>query len=309
MKFVSGNRPRYVAEYWLLRFFQVFLTALPYRGALFIGWCAAIFTHYVMRYRVSESLRRIEEVFPGTYSAREKRRISWQSWKNFGFMVVDLFQLPKIDSRWIKDHVVDGEAFRETILRHTETGRGAVLAAGHMGAAEVASVVLQRFGVPIFLITGKQKNPLVDEVLTEMRRATGIPTVQRGSSLLRQVVGRLKKGGVLAFLADLRVSPTGTMVRFLGSEASVAPGMARFAKQTGVPIFPVVTRRVGWARHSFVLIEPIFPRDDLPKDEDCQRMTQEAFDIIDRSIRETPEQWFWFNKRWILDPPDIVETP
>jgi len=301
---VVGRRPRYVIEYWLLRFFQVFLTVLPYRGALVVGWCAAVFTHYVMRYRVTESLRRIEEVFPGTYSVREKRSISWQSWKNFAFMVVDLFQLPKIDSRWIEGHVVDGEAFRETILRHAETGRGAVLAAGHMGAAEVASVVLQRFDVPIFLIIGKQKNPLVDEVLCEMRRATGIPTVQRGSSLLRQVVGRLKKGGVLAFLADLRVSPTGTKVGFLGSEASVAPGMARFAKQTGVPVIPVITRRVGWTRHSFVLTDPIFPLDDLSKDEDCRRMTQEAFDVLDRAIRETPEQWFWFNKRWVLDPPE-----
>lgn len=306
---MAEHRPRYVFEYWLLRFFQVFLTVLPYRGALVVGWCAAVFTHYVMRYRVRESLIRIEEVFPGVYSGREKRRISWQSWKNFGFMVVDLFQLTKIDDRWIERHVVGREVMRKVMDDHMATGLGGVLAAGHMGAAEVASVVLQRFGVPIFLITGKQKNPLVDEVLTEMRRATGIPTVRRGSSLLRQVVGRLKKGGVLAFLADLRVSPNGTIVRFLGSNASVAPGMARFAKQTGVPIVPVVVRRVGWARHSFVLTEPIFPRDDLSKDEDCRRMTQEAFDVLDRAIRETPEQWFWFNKRWVLDPPDVVETP
>jgi len=300
---LARHRPRYVFEYWLLRFFQFFLTNLPYRAALSIGWGAALFSHFVMRYRVKESLRRIEEVFPGVYSPRERRRISWRSWKNFAFMVVDLFQLPKIDDRWISKHVVDHEAFRAAMDDHMATGKGAVLAAGHMGAAEVASVVLQRFDVPIFLITGKQKNPLVDEVLNEMRRATGIPTVQRGSTLLRQVVGRLKKGGVLAFLADLRVSPTGTMVRFLGAEASVAPGMARFAKQTGVPVIPAVTRRVGWARHSFVLTDPVYPRDDLSKSEDCQRMTQEAFDVLDRAIRETPEQWFWFNKRWILDPP------
>lgn len=286
-----------------MRFFQLLLTNLPYRIALFLGWCAALFSHYIMRYRVGESLRRIEEVFPGVYSPREKRHISWQSWKNFAFSVVDIFQLPKIDLRWIEKHVVEHESVRTLIQDHVETGLGGITAAGHMGAAEVASVVLQRFGAPIFLITGKQKNPLVDEALNEMRRATGIPAIQRGSTVLRQVVGRLKKGGILAFLADLRVSPTGTMVRFLGAEASVAPGLARFAKQTGVPIFPVVTRRVGWARHSIVFTDPIHPQKELSKDEDCKRMTQAAFDVIDQAIRETPEQWFWFNKRWILDPP------
>ena len=300
---MGGQRPRYVLEYWLLRFFQLFLGHLPYRAALSVGWAAAVLSHFVMRYRVAESVRRIEEVFPGRYSAREKRRISWLSWKNFAFSVIDIFQLPKVDIRWIEKHVIEHEEVRQIMQTHMETGLGGITAAGHMGAAEVASVVLQRFGVPVFMITGKQKNPLVDEALNDMRRATGIPGIQRGSKVLRQVVSRLKKGGVLAFLADLRVSPTGTMVRFLGAEASVAPGLARFAKQTGVPIFPVVTRRVGWTRHSIAFTEPIHPRPDMSKDEDCQRMTQATFDILDRAIRETPEQWFWFNKRWILDPP------
>ena len=301
---MADHPVRYNLEYFLLRFFQVVFGTLPYRGALFVGWCVAAFSHYVMRYRVAESIRRIEEVFPGRYSNAEKRRISWEAWKNFAFSVVDLFQLPRIDHRWIEKHVVDHEHLNAVMAEHVASGTGAVIAAAHMGTAEVASVVLQRLGVPIFLITGRQKNPKVDEAVNEMRRATGIPTVQRGSTLLRQVVGRLKEGGVLAFLADLRVSPKGTIVDFLGSQASVAPGMARFARQTDVPIFPIITRRVGWSRHRFVFSEPIWPRPDMNKEEDCQRMTQAAFDVLDKAIRETPAQWFWFNKRWILDPPE-----
>ena len=305
---MAGHPIRYAIEYRLFQVFKGVLSTLPYRGALFVGWCAAVFTHFVMRYRVAESIRRIEEVFPGRYSAAEKRRISWLSWNNFAFTVVDLFQLPRIDRRWIEKHVIEHEKLAEVMQAHLETGKGAVIAAAHMGAAEVASVVLQRLGVPIFLITGKQKNPRVDEALNKLRGATGIATVQRGSTLLRQVVTRLKKGQVLAFLADLRVSPTGTIVDFLGAQASVAPGMARFAKQTGVPIFPIVTRRVGWSRHHFVFSGPVFPDPDTPKAEDTDRMTQAAFDVIDEAIRETPEQWFWFNKRWILDPPHDRES-
>ena len=32
-------------------------------------------------------------------------------------------------------------------------------------------------------------------------------------------------------------------------------------------------------------------------------MTQEVFTIMEQAIREMPEQWFWYNKSWILDPP------
>jgi hypothetical protein len=35
-------------------------------------------------------------------------------------------------------------------------------------------------------------------------------------------------------------------------------------------------------------------------------MTQEVFTLIEREILDRPEQWFWYNKRWILDP---LETP
>jgi len=31
-------------------------------------------------------------------------------------------------------------------------------------------------------------------------------------------------------------------------------------------------------------------------------MTLAVMKIIDDAIRSNPGQWFWFNKRWILDP-------
>ena len=31
-------------------------------------------------------------------------------------------------------------------------------------------------------------------------------------------------------------------------------------------------------------------------------LTQQVIDIYDRAIRQEPEQYFWYNKRWVLDP-------
>jgi len=38
-------------------------------------------------------------------------------------------------------------------------------------------------------------------------------------------------------------------------------------------------------------------------------MTQAIFDIIEAAIRTDPSQWFWYNKRWILDPLIPEEPP
>jgi lauroyl/myristoyl acyltransferase len=31
-------------------------------------------------------------------------------------------------------------------------------------------------------------------------------------------------------------------------------------------------------------------------------MTQQVLTIVEEAIRADPGQWFWYNKRWILDP-------
>ncbi len=298
---MAPHRPRHVFEYFLLRLTILLTSRTHFRFALCVGWLLAWFSHYILRYRVDSAKERIREVFediPG----REVKRIAWLSWRDFVFNVVELYRLPLIDEKWIGRHVVNHEEVRGKLQEYCGTGRGAVVASLHMGASEAAGVVMQRLGVPVFMITGKQSNPLTDSHLNRLRGATGITTVQKGSSLLRSVIRRLKQGGVLTFLADLRVAPHGVVVRFLGSDASVAPGMALFARQAGVPIIPIVITRIGWAEHRMELHDAILPDPTADRREDQRRMTQKVFDIMTEAVREHPEQWFWYNKRWILEP-------
>lgn len=298
----------YAKEFATFRVFGWLMAALPYRVALALGWCGAFLAFYILRYRVGEACRRMDQAFPGRFTPRQARAVAWQAWKNFIFNSIDVFRLGTIDRAWIERHVVGYEPVAERILEHCRTGKGAILASPHMGASEVTSVVMQHFGVPIFLITGTVKNPHIAKQLEILRGQTGIPTVQVGSSMLKSVIRRLNNGEVLAFLADLRARFGGTIVRFFDHPTAAAPGMAKFAKQTNVPIFPIIIRREGWTRHHLTLEEPIFPDPDLNKQDDCIRITQEVFTIVEAAIRETPEQWFWFNKRWILDPPNYEKT-
>jgi len=295
-------------EYGFMTTLGFFLAHAPYRLALLAAWLLAWIAHRVFGYRKAAARSRIREVFPDL-SPRDVSRIAWRSWVNFIFNSVEMFRLHHVTDRWIEHHVIDPARPRDFMMDHCKTGVGAVVACPHMGAAELSAVVMQRFGFPVFMITGRQKNPLVDRRLNEMRATTRIPLIQKGSNLLRSVIRRLRQGEVLALLADLRVRKGGMMVEFLGKTASVAPGMALFAKQTRVPIIPAITTRVGWTRHRIVFMDPVWPDETLDRAEDQQRMTQIVFDHIDTAIRKEPEQWFWFNKNWILAPVPGQEKP
>ena len=119
---------------------------------------------------------------------------------------------------------------------------------------------------------------------------------------MKIVLQKLRDGKALAILPDVRMPVKSISVPFLGGEANLGKGMALFARHADVPIFPFIMTRQGWARHKIDAFAPIRPDKNLSKEEDIKRMTIAVIKIIDEAIHRAPEQWFWFNKRWVLDP-------
>jgi len=154
----------------------------------------------------------------------------------------------------------------------------------------------------VFSIAGKQRNPLFNDYINRLRERGGIKILIRGSSTPKAVLQELKSGKLLAILSDVRMPTDGLPIRFFGKTANIGPGMATFAYHAKVPIFPVITRREGWSRHWFRFGPPLHPDRTADKKSEILRLTQQVFDILESGIREAPEQWFWFNKRWIFEP-------
>ncbi|MBU0678774.1 MAG: hypothetical protein KJ626_11735 [Verrucomicrobia bacterium] len=292
-------RAKHVIEYGLLRLVADTVGFLPYHAALAVGWTVAWLAHYVARFRREIACERLREVL-GDLPAKQIRHIAWISWRNLCFNVIELMRMPRINRDWI-EKVSDTEGL-SVINDAIKDGRGAILGTMHMGNWDLAGVALHLFDIPIFFIARRQKNPLADEYLNRMRGVTGVETVLSDSSALKNVIRNLKKGKVLAILPDVRSRQESLSIRFFGKEANIAAGMAMFARQANVPVIPGYITRKGWGRHQWHVLDPIYPDLDLDKKEDWRRMTQQIMDMYDQIIRENPEQYFWYNKRWILDP-------
>lgn len=298
-------RPKHIIEYASVRALSLLVNALPYRGALLVGWFMAWTSFHVFRFRVRIVKQRIWNIFSeGSFgddrlSARKINHIAWLSWRNFAFTAVEVMRSDSMNAEWIKA-VCDCDHFMGVLLKHCEAKRGAILATPHMGSWELAGVACHLYGVPIFSIAGRQRNPLFDQYLNRQRARSGLPTVMRGSSLLKGVIKNLRSGKVLALLPDVRMPTKGLSIDFLGAKANIGSGMAMFARHARVPIFPCIITRIGWDRHQFRIYSPVWPDMNLDKNADAYRMTQEVFRVIEEAVRSEPEQWFWFNKRWVL---------
>ncbi|MCA1810142.1 MAG: lysophospholipid acyltransferase family protein [Kiritimatiellia bacterium] len=293
------HKPRYVLEYWCLRAVAILVGLLPYRCALALGWGLAAIGFCLVRFRVKIAKRRIREIFGPLPDARV-RRIAWLSWRNFVFSAMELLRIPAMRPGWL-DRVVEEQGIGK-ITEHLRSGRGAIIATVHMGSWEMAAMACLNYKIPLFSIAARQKNSLVDDYMNRLRAQTGFETVLREANVAKGIIRRIRAGKVLAILPDVRSRTEALSIRFLGGTANIAAGMGVIARQTGVPVFPCVITRKGWARHLYRVFDPVFPDDTLDKQSDALCITQSVFDVFDHCIRAEPEQWFWFNKRWLFDP-------
>lgn len=292
------HRLKHIVEYAALRGVGGLAGLLPYRLALGLAWLAAGLARLLGAAPLRRAEARIAQVFGASLSRREVNRIAWTAWRNFCFNVVEVMRVPFMTEHWIRKVINADQVGR--LLEVKGGARGAIVAVPHMGNWELAGTALVLLGVPLMAIARRQKNELTDAYLNRVREHHGLEAVLRNSSSMRGVIPKLEAGKVLALLPDLQAKKESVRVPFLGGEANIARGMAVFAREAGVPILPAYVVRVGWARHRWTGLEPVRPDPALEKEADVRRMTERVMAQLDRVIRENPEQYFWFNKRWVL---------
>ena len=292
--------PAHLREYRCIRAVCAVLNAMPYRVSLAFGWVVARLLFHLVRFRRTEAERRIATVFPER-SKREVSGIAWLSLRNMIFNAVELARAKRHGKAFLEAHFEAGEGW-EGLSATAAAGQGMILATCHMGNWEMASAYCQTHGVPVFSIAAQQKNPLTNRMINELRTARGSTIMERGSGTMRQVLKRLRSGGTLAILPDVRMRTPGQLVPFLGGEANVGTGMASFMLVAKAPVYPCIIRRKGWTRQIGVAYPPITVDPSLDKQANLATATAAMLAIIDEAVRQTPEQWFWYNKRWILDP-------
>ncbi len=294
------HKPKHVLEYILLILVAGLIRILPLRAALGLGWLFAAGAHFIGRVNVDRTHQRIRQVFGNRYPEKEVRHIAWIAWRNLCFNAIDALRYSSLTMEKIRKQPLASLESRlnEMMKEHPD---GFILATPHMGNWEIAGIAADLAGIPLFVIVRKQKNPLMDAYINKMRRTFSMEVLHREARMWKGVVDRLKQGKVLAILPDIKVRAKGLTVDFLNGKATIAPGTAAFAQMANCPIYPICVRRIGWTKHDATLLDPITPNPAIEKGEDQQRIMQEVMGAISEEICKTPEQYFWYNKRWVLD--------
>ncbi len=300
-------RVKHLCEYAALRAVFCVVHILPEWAAVGLGMGLARVARLCMRSRVREAERRVREVLGASRSDKDVRQIVATSLQTLVLNGIEMMRMRRMNENWCRDHILNPEVI-QPLQEHLQSGRGAILAACHMGHWHLAAVAMNYFDVSTFFLIAHQRNPLTNRFMNQMLAAGGGEGICRDTGSMRTIIRNLRNGKVLAITPDVRSKTPAVAVDFLGGTANIPEGMALFARQTNSPIFPCSTVRESLTTHRWTLHPPIYPDSTMEKSADIQRMTQAVMQVVDTDIRAHPEQYFWFNKRWILEPLTLEST-
>ena len=288
------------AEYLTLRFFCGLVNAIPYPLAMALarglGWMAFA----VFGFKRTRTLARIRGVFPEK-SVREAKAIAVRSLQNILQTAVEMMRAPRLDRRWMDRYVKDGRLYKDKLQAYVDEGKGVVIMVPHSGNWYMAAWSMAKYGLPLFAIAARQRNPKLNAWMN--KQYGDIEVLDRDCrNTLSQIREKLSSGRAFAILPDLRVRDRDVEADFLGGKANVSRSGAAFAVKCGCPIVvAIMTRQNG--RHVFNHIVTLRPDPDAPdKKEEARRLTRETLKLLSDEIMKTPGDWYWFNKRWILEP-------
>ncbi|MCX7007472.1 MAG: lysophospholipid acyltransferase family protein [Kiritimatiellaeota bacterium] len=202
---------------------------------------------------------------------------------------------------------IEGEDIVKAALAR---GRGAMILTAHLGNFDMLAMFAAHRHYPLTIVSKKLKNVAVNQIWSSLRERFGV-NILFVHNAARGCLKALRTNGLVGFLLDQnRPLYQGVFVQFFGRPASTSPGLAVLAAQAQAPVIPIfISRRPDGTHHLQILPEIAPPPDREPAT--ILRYTQIYTTVIERAIRQHPDQWTWIHRRWKNQPlpGDAIATP
>jgi KDO2-lipid IV(A) lauroyltransferase len=182
--------------------------------------------------------------------------------------------------------------------RLNDDGKPALCFAAHLGNWELPAVMAAAHGMPSAVLYRMPNNKAVAREITRIRAPLMGRLIRSRAQAPLEMAAALERGEHLGMLVDQHFS-RGVDVTFFGRSCKGNPSIARLARQFDCPVVGIrVIRLPGGPRFRIAAEGPF----DLPRDSngkiDVQQSTQMITSVIERWVRENPDQWLWFHRRW-----------
>ena len=246
--------------------------------------------------------RNLRFAYPN-WSRKQVDHISRRVFQNLGVSFFEIFQTATLSREQVLARVrVVGE---ENLQNALKSKNGLVVVSAHLGSWETGLLFFCCYvQKPILGVVKKIRFAPLNRWVLRLRSRFGIKIVEKKGAM-PEMRRMLRQGGVIGLLVDQSRRSEGVEVNFFGHKVTTTPAAAFLAIRCKCPVLPIFCIRDDRGRLT-VVAKPLLEMKrtgDLRSD--VQANTQMITDIVEKIVRQYPDQWFWLHKRWKKFYPDL----
>ena len=236
-------------------------------------------------------------------TASHLRQTARGVFQSLGITILEMLLMVCWSARDLKQQVrVVGE---EHIRQALAAGRGAIVISAHIGNWEIALAYGGCFlGLPVTAIVKRMRFGPLDRWLTGQRSRFGT-RIRYKQQALSEMMEVMRRKEALAILIDQSKRSEGVPVQFFGAETITTSVAALLARRYKSPVIPIFCIRMPDGQLTIRVEPPLELERSRQMRADFQRNAQLMTDVVERMVREYPQQWFWFHKRWKKAYPSL----
>jgi KDO2-lipid IV(A) lauroyltransferase len=240
------------------------------------------------------AMRNLELAYPDK-SERDRAKIVDGVFISIARLLTAFAHFPVWNAQNISDWIrYDGlEHYHEAKSR----GRGVLFATAHMGNWELSAFAHALLTEPMNIVVRPLDDPGIDALVERYRKLSGNRFISKRDAA-RGILRALQNNEAVGILIDQNTTPAeGVFIDFFGRKACAGTAFAKVAAHTGAALIPGFAI---WSDSERKYILRFYP--PVLVSGNIQEDTQRIHSLLERVIREHPDQWLWIHRRWKTQP-------
>jgi KDO2-lipid IV(A) lauroyltransferase len=280
---------RYI-EYFLFFFIVNLIKIFPLSIAYYIGKLLGKIGYFILPKYRKKAFRNLMIAFP-KFSKRKVKEITYLTFQNFGKSFVEFFLFSNPSRDYLKKYVtIEGINYLKEAL---EKKKGIIIFSAHLGNWELIPLTFSLMGYPMSILTKKQRNKYINEMINKVRRREGIEIIESAKTPKR-IIKLLQEGKILGIVGD-QSKFQGVKVNFFGKPIMVAGGAGAFVLHYKVILIPTFDIREEDNRHRIIIEKPlVLEEEEISVEEIMKRLMEK----VESYVKRYPEQWIWWYHQW-----------
>ena len=268
---------------------------LPLPLARLLGRCLGRVAYWCVPRIRRVGLANLDLAFGDSISPEEKRRILRGAAENIGVTAAEFGHGRRLAGEGAEDLVrIEG-------IEHIGQDRGVVLIGAHFGNWEWMGPALRRIGLDIAVVYRPLDEPWLDGFIAKRRSACGVepvPKSEAGRALLRH----LRAGWCVGILIDQSPRDNAVPITFFGERTWATAAPVLLALRAKAPIHLAMMLRDASGAYTLKIEPEIELRRTGDTRADLVENSRRCHAALETYIREHPDHWLWFHRRWKKRP-------